>query len=229
MHGRKRRVSAHCPDTVPPVGVTGLDPTLERALDLLGVFVFALSGASLAVRRTFDLVGILALATATGLGGGMARDVLLGDVPPAALRNQAYLIAPLLATMLVLVGHRTVEARRRPVLVFDAGGLALFCVVGTAKALEHGLGVVSAVLLGVITAVGGGVLRDVLAREVPTVFRQDTALYAVPAALGSIAAAVAWSLGIFGPVSAVVIAATVLGLRLLAMRHGWRAPGARPS
>lgn len=211
------------------MGITGLDPTLERVLDLVGVFVFALSGASLAVRRGFDVVGILALATATGLGGGMTRDVLLGDVPPAALRDQAYLIAPLGATAVIIVGHRAIEAQRRPVLVFDAGGLALFCVVGTAKALEHELGVVSAVLLGVITAVGGGVLRDVLAREVPSVFRPDTALTAVPAALGSIAVAAVWSAGAFGPVAAVVIAAAVLAVRLLALRYGWRAPGARPA
>jgi uncharacterized membrane protein YeiH len=209
------------------VTVTGLDPTLERVLDLVGVFVFALSGASLAVRRRFDVVGIVALATITGLGGGMVRDVLLDDGPPAALRDQIYLVAALLAAVLVLVGHRLVEGLRRPVLVFDAGGLALFCVVGAAKALDHGLGVVAAVLLGVVTAVGGGVLRDVLAREVPSVFRPDSALYAVPATLGSIAVAAVWSRGAFGPAAAATIAGGVLVLRLLAMRFQWRAPTAR--
>lgn len=207
--------------------VTGLEPTLERVLDLLGVFVFALSGASLAVRRRFDIVGIVALATATGLGGGMVRDVLLADGPPAALRDQLYLVAPLLASALVVVGHRLVERLRRPVVVFDAGGLALFCVVGSAKALDHGLGVIAAILLGVITAVGGGVLRDVLAREVPSVFRSDNALYAVPATLGATAVAVLWSLDAFSAPAAGTTAAGVLALRLLAMRFGWRAPTAR--
>jgi uncharacterized membrane protein YeiH len=131
--------------------------------------------------------------------------------------------------VLVLVGHRAVEALRRPVLVFDAGGLALFCVVGAAKALDHGLGVLAAVLLGVVTAVGGGVLRDVLARDVPSVFRRDSALYAVPATLGSAAVALAWSRDAFGAAAAVAIATGVLVLRLLAMRFGWRAPVARGS
>lgn len=207
--------------------VTGLDPTLERALDLVGVFVFALSGASLAAQRRFDVVGIAALATATGLGGGLVRDVLLGDSPPAALRDQTYLVAPLVATVFVLVAHRVIEVLRRPVLVFDAAGLALFCVVGAAKALDHGLGLVAAVLLGVVTAVGGGVLRDVLAREVPSVFRADSGLYAVPATLGSIAVAAVWSQDAFGAVPAATIAMGVLVLRLVAMRFRWRAPTAR--
>src|SRR5688572_24378588 len=99
--------------------VTGLDSTLERALDLGGVFVFALSGASLAARKNFDVVGILVLAMATGLGGGILRDALLGDLPPVALRNQIYLAAPIVAALVILVGHQAVEKMGRPVLVFD--------------------------------------------------------------------------------------------------------------
>lgn len=206
--------------------VTGLDPSLERGLDLVGIFVFALSGALLAVRRQFDLVGIVALATVTGLGGGMLRDVLLGEAPPAALRDQGYLVTPLVAAAVVMVGHGLIERLERPVLVFDAAGLGLFCVVGTAMALDRGLGVVAAAFLGVITAVGGGVLRDVLAREVPSVFRSDSALYAVPATLGALAVAAVWARGHFGGVAAVAIAVGVLLLRLLAMHFHWRAPGA---
>jgi uncharacterized membrane protein YeiH len=204
----------------------GLDPTLERLLDLVGVFVFALSGALLAVRRRFDLVGIVALATVTGLGGGLLRDVLLGEAPPAALRDQRYLVVPVVAALVVAVGHRTIERVERPVLVFDAAGLGLFCVVGTAVALDRGLGVVASVLLGVITAVGGGVLRDVLAREVPSVFKADSALYAVPATLGALAVALVWSQDLFGAVTAALIATAVFGLRLLAMHFHWRAPAA---
>lgn len=207
--------------------VTGLDPTLALVLDLAGVLVFALSGASLAVRKHFDLVGILVLATATGLGGGILRDTLLGDVPPVALADQRYLAVPIVATVLVLVGHRAVERVERPVLVFDAAGLGLFAVVGSAKALDFGLGVLASMLLGVTTAVGGGVLRDVLAREVPTVFKADSALYAIPAALGAGATAAAWSQDALAAPQAVAIAVAVLALRLLAMRHDWRAPTAR--
>jgi uncharacterized membrane protein YeiH len=207
--------------------VTGLEPTLERVLDLGGVVVFALSGASLAVRKTFDIVGILVLATATGLGGGILRDTLLGDLPPTALRDQVYLGMPLIASVAVLAGHHVVEKLWRPVLVFDAAGLGLFSVVGSAKALDHGLGVLPSVLLGAMTAVGGGVIRDVLAREVPAVFIADNALYAIPAALGAGATAAVWSSGTLGAAEAVGIAAAVVLVRLLAMRHGWRAPTAR--
>jgi uncharacterized membrane protein YeiH len=207
--------------------VTGLDPTLELVLDLAGVLVFALSGASLAARKGFDLVGILVLAIVTGLGGGILRDTLLGAVPPVALGDQRYLLMPLLATALVLVGHRAVERAARPVLVFDAAGLGLFAVVGAAKALDNGLGILSSVLLGVTTAVGGGVVRDVLAREIPTVFRADSALYAIPAALGAGATAAVWSADALAAPQAIAIAGAVLVLRLLAMRQDWRAPTAR--
>lgn len=207
--------------------VTGLEPLLERWLDLAGVFVFALSGASLAARKGFDVVGLLVLATATGLGGGLVRDTLLGDVPPVALRDQLYLGAPLVAAGVVLIGHGLVERLARPVLVFDAAGLGLFSVVGAAKALDHELGVVSAVLLGVVTAVGGGVLRDVLARDVPVVFKPDSALYAIPATLGASATAALWSHDALTTPSAVGVAVAVLVLRLFAMYRGWSAPTAR--
>ncbi|WP_108664484.1 trimeric intracellular cation channel family protein [Euzebya rosea] len=205
----------------------GLDPMVERVLDLAGVLVFALSGAQLGAQKRFDTVGIAALATATALGGGMTRDVLLGDTPPAALRDQMFLIVPLVATAMVLVGHRAVERISRPVLVFDAMGLGLFCVVGTAKALDHGLGAVPAVLLGVITAVGGGVIRDTLARDVPWVFRPDSTLYAIPATLGAVAVVVLWPNDALNATSAAVVVAAVFGIRVLSARFGWKAPTAR--
>jgi len=209
------------------VTLTGLEPSLERALDLGGVFVFALSGASLAARKNFDVVGILVLATATGLGGGILRDTILGELPPVALRDQLYLAAPLIATIVVLVGHGAVDKLARPVLVFDAAGLGLFSVVGSAKALDHGLGVLPAVMLGVMTAVGGGVLRDVLARDVPSVFKPENALYAIPATVGAAATAAVWSRDALNAASAIAIALAVVLLRLLAMHHRWRAPTAR--
>jgi uncharacterized membrane protein YeiH len=209
------------------VTITGLEPTIERALDLAGVFAFALSGAELGAQKRFDIVGIAALATVTALGGGMVRDVLLGDGPAVALRDQTYLVVPLVATVIVLLAHRAVRRIHRPVLVFDAVGLAFFCVVGTAKALDHDLGAVAAVLLGVITAVGGGVLRDTLAREVPVVFRPDSALYAIPAAAGAITITALWPHDAVSAVSASITVATVCALRLLSLRIHWRAPTAR--
>lgn len=204
--------------------LTGLEPSLERVLDLAGVLVFALSGASLAARKRFDVVGVLVLATATGLGGGVVRDVLLGDLPPAALRDELYLAMPLIATAIVLVGHATVDRVRRPVLVFDAAGLGLFCVVGAAKAFEHDAGPLTSIFLGVTTAVGGGVIRDVLAREIPTVFRADSALYALPAGLGATATVLLAENDVLNVASAIAVVSVVVVLRLLALHFGWRAP-----
>ena len=207
--------------------ITGLDGTLERALDLAGIFVFAISGASLAVRKGFDAVGLVVLAAATALGGGIIRDVLIDDLPPAALREQEYLLVALVAALFVLVAHSLIERIARAVLVFDAAGLGFFCVVGAAKALDTGLRPASAVFLGTVTAVGGGVIRDVLARDVPAVFRPDTALTAIPAAVGAAATVAVWEADAYGPVPAVAIVVAVFGFRLLAMRFGWRAPVAR--
>jgi uncharacterized membrane protein YeiH len=209
------------------VTVTGIEPTVERVLDMAGVFVFALSGAQLGAQKRFDAVGIAALAMATALGGGMMRDVLLGDRPPVALRDQVYLVLPLVATAIVLVAHRALERLDRPVLAFDAGGLALFCVVGAAKALDAGLGALAAVLLGVMTAVGGGVIRDTLAGDVPSVFRPDRALYAIPAAVGASVIAALWPHDLVDGVTAGITVVSVLVLRLLSLHFGWRAPTAR--
>lgn len=204
-----------------------MDLPLERILDLGGTFVFALSGASLGARKGFDAVGILVLGLVTALGGGLVRDVLIADGPPSALRDQAYLAAPVMASAIVLVGHRVVERLHRPVQVFDAAGLGLFCVAGTTKALDAGLGATASVLLGTMTAVGGGVLRDVLAREVPMIFRADSQLYAIPAALGAAATVAAHEIDVEPAVAAVAIALAVFAVRLLAIRRGWRAPTAR--
>jgi uncharacterized membrane protein YeiH len=163
----------------------------------------------------------------TALGGGLLRDVLISDVPPSALRDQAYLAVPVVASAIVLVGHRVVERLHRPVQLFDAAGLGLFCVAGTTKALEAGLGATAAILLGTMTAVGGGVLRDVLAREVPMIFRADSQLYAIPAALGAAATVATDELDIEPAVAAAAIAIVVFAVRLLAIRRGWRAPTAR--
>ena len=199
----------------------------EQLLDLAGIFVFSVSGASLAVRKGFDAVGIVVLAIATSLGGGMIRDVLIGDIPPAAIEDQAYLLVALAAGVVVLVGHSIVERLARPVLVSDAAGLGLFSVVGAAKALDFGIAPVSAVLLGTITAVGGGIIRDVLARDVPVVFRPDTALLAIPAAAGAVATVAAWEADLYGWTAAALISLGVFVFRLLAMHLGWGAPVAR--
>ncbi|SOD97608.1 trimeric intracellular cation channel family protein [Blastococcus haudaquaticus] len=162
-----------------------------QTIDLIGVFAFGVSGALMAVRRDFDVVGIAILAVVTALGGGIVRDLVLGDTPPPAFTRWEYLVVALAAAAVTAVGHRVFTRLARPLLVFDAAGLGLFCVAGTEKALDHGLAPVAAACLGVTTAVGGGVLRDVIAREVPALVRADSELYALPAVAGALVVGIA--------------------------------------
>ncbi|MFI0779245.1 trimeric intracellular cation channel family protein [Streptomyces sp. NPDC021212] len=201
-------------------------PSVQHAFEIVGIFVFAISGALLAVRKNFDVFGMAVLAEATALGGGVFRDLVIGAVPPAAFVDLGYFFTPLVATVLVFFLHPQVERITRAVGVFDAAGLGLFCVEGTVKAHQHGLGLTSSVTLGMATAVGGGVLRDVLAHEVPSLLRWDRDLYAVPAIVGgSIAALLIHFDALTGATSALA-AVVAFVTRLLAMRYGWRAPRA---
>ena len=196
-------------------------------LELIGILAFATSGALLAIRLRFDVVGVLVLAETTALGGGVLRDLVIGTVPPAAFRDLLYLALPFLAACVTFFFHPQVERLATAVLVFDAGGLGLYAVAGTLKALDADLGVVQGAILGVITAVGGGVLRDVLARQTPELFKADAVLYAVPAAVGAIIVAVAYGTAGATPVIAVGAALLVVAFRLVALRRGWHAPSAR--
>jgi uncharacterized membrane protein YeiH len=191
-------------------------------LDLVGIFVFAVTGALVAVRKNLDLFAALVLAGVTGLGGGFIRDVLIGVTPPAALADWRYLIVPVVAGLVTFAFHPTVGRLERVVTLFDAFGLALFCVTGALKAVEVGLGPVPAALMGMVTAIGGGMIRDVLAGRVPVIF--EGALYATPALAGAAVAVVLDRTGL--PLEAVAAAgfATCLGWRLLALFRGWQAP-----
>jgi uncharacterized membrane protein YeiH len=194
-------------------------------LDLIGVFVFALAGATAAVRQRLDLFGVLVLSFATATAGGIARDLLIGAVPPAAFQDWRYFAAAALAGLVTFIWHDAIERLRNPVQVFDALGLGLFAVAGTQKALQYGLHPVMAALLGMLTGIGGGVTRDLLLTRVPVVFQSDS--YAL-AALGGALVVVAgdrfnW------PAMPTAIAGVVLcfGLRLLAMWFNWHMPRAR--
>ncbi|HET6561658.1 MAG TPA: trimeric intracellular cation channel family protein [Marmoricola sp.] len=192
------------------------------ALDLLGIFVFAISGALVAVRKEYDVFGVLVLAAATGLGGGFIRDVLIDATPPASLSDWRYLVVPVAAGLVTFSFHGPLTRQERVINVFDAFGLSLFCVTGAVKAVEHGLGPVPATLMGVLTGIGGGVLRDLLAGRPPIVFRGE--LYATPALLGGAVAVVGRELGLPIAVVAAVGALLCLVLRLLAMWRDWQAP-----
>lgn len=204
---------------------TGLDANVERLADLVGVFFFAVSGGLVAVRQGFELVGLVALCLVTALGGGVVRDVVLGATPPIALDDEMYLVVPLVAATIVFVANRPIESRlSTPVQLFDAAGLGLFAVTGAVKASAYGVNVVGAVVVGVITAVGGGIIRDVLANEPPHLFHPDSRLYAIPAALGATVIVLAWRDGWYSGALAVGVAVGVFVLRLAALRFEWRSP-----
>jgi uncharacterized membrane protein YeiH len=201
-------------------------PSVQHALDLAGIFVFAISGALLAVRKNFDVFGIAVLAEVTALGGGLLRDLIIGAVPPAAFTDLGYFLMPLVATGLVFFLHPQVERIQAGVNVFDAAGLGLFCVTGTTKAYEYGLGLTASAALGLATAVGGGVLRDVLANEVPSLLRWDRDLYAVPAIVGATMIVLCIRFDVLNAATSGLAVVTAFVLRLLAMRFHWRAPRA---
>ena len=200
--------------------------TLEQVLNLIGTFVFAISGALLAIRKNYDIVGMAVLAGITAIGGGVIRDLVIGAVPPVAFTDAIYFLLPLLATALTFFAHVQINRLNAAVLVFDAAGLAVFCISGTAKALNYGLGPLPAAALGILTAVGGGIMRDVLAHDEPSVLRAGSELYALPAFLGSAIVVVIPHLPIDSSLAAGLTTVLVFALRLLALRFGWRAPRA---
>src|SRR5689334_15790645 len=199
--------------------------TLLVGFDLGGTFVFALSGATAAVKHRLDLFGVLVLSFAAGNSGGIARDVMIGAVPPAAISDWRYIAVSMLAGLITFYWYRTINRLSSPVLVFDAAGLALFAVSGAGKALAFHAGPVAATLLGMLTGIGGGMARDILVREIPTVLR--TELYAVAALIGAAVVVIGRMLHV--PSSAAAAAGAVLcfGLRFIAMRRGWQLPVAR--
>lgn len=195
---------------------------VEQVLDLVGIFVFGITGALVGVRKKLDVFGIQVLALVTGLGGGFLRDVLIGATPPAALVDWRYLAVPVVAGLITFFLHPGIGRVERLVNVFDAAGLALFCVTGARKALDFGLSPLSAALLGTISGIGGGVIRDVLSGRVPVVLRSE--IYATPAFLGAGIVVVAYAAGYKASWVAVVGAIVCFVIRLLAIRRGWNAP-----
>ena len=206
----------------PPV-LRGFDPTLLLVLNLVGTFVFGLSGGMAGVRKQLDLFGAVVLAVVVGIAGGTIRDLLIG-IPPATFRDWRYLAVAGGAGLLTSLAHPAIDRLQRPIDALDAAGLALFCVTGAATALAHRLGVVDAVILGAITGIGGGMLRDVLEGEIPTVLRGG--LYAIPALLGAAIVVVAYNAGDHTIVFPLVGAAACFLLRMAGLRYGIGLPRA---
>ncbi|MHC2992642.1 membrane protein [Pontibacter sp. HJ8] len=197
--------------------------SLYYFLDLAGTFAFALSGATAARKRNLDLFGICALAFTVACGGGIIRDLCIGAIPPAGLTNWPYLVVALIAAGLTVHFYSVVQLLTRPVLVFDAVGLSLFAVTGAEKALHYGHNGEVAVLLGITTAVGGGVIRDVLLNRVPVILEKE--IYASAALIGALIVVLG---NYFKWISAdwvAIIALTIcFTLRILALHYRWNLP-----
>jgi uncharacterized membrane protein YeiH len=209
------------PQLIPPISIS----TVTLVLDLLGTFVFAISGAVSGVKHRLDLFGVLVLSFAAANVGGIARDLLIGAVPPPGIADWRYIATALAAGLLTFYAGALIARAWNSVLLFDAMGLGLFAVTGASKALAFHLPPVTAVLLGMLTGVGGGVARDLLVSEVPAVLQAD--LYAVAALAGACIVVVGRAHGFGIDVVNIVAAAFCITLRLVAMRRHWQLPVAR--
>lgn len=191
-------------------------------LDLIGTFVFAISGAVAAKQRNLDLFGVVVMAFVVACGGGIVRDVCIGAVPPAGLSNWRYLVAAMVAALMTIVAYPQVRRMRHPVLFFDAIGLGLFAVSGAQKALAYGHNAEVAILLGVTTAVGGGTLRDVLLARVPVILQRE--IYASAALLGAAILVACEEFGLSQPWTPWAATFVCVGLRLFSIRFHWHLP-----
>ena len=195
------------------------------ALDLFGTLVFAVTGAFRAVKYELDILGVLVLSVFTGVGGGILRDVILGAYPPAVFTNETYLLVCLGGGLLVFFTAPYIARWWNLVKVFDALGLGVFAALGALKGYDHGLGPIGVVMMGTMTAVGGGVIRDILVSEIPAVLSSD--FYATAAALGALALWGCKARGWGNEISLMVCATLTRGLRLLAMKFQFGLPRVR--
>jgi uncharacterized membrane protein YeiH len=196
-------------------------------LELLGTFAFALNGALTAAQvARLDIVGVLTLGIITAVGGGIIRDLLIGAIPPEAFTTWLFLtIAAIGALVVFFLGARLARFKSA-ITVMDAAGLSLFCVTGATKALSFGLGPAQAALLGMIAAVGGGTLRDMLIGRLPPIL--STGLYAIPALVGAIVAVLAVRMGFYNLPAAAVAVGSCFLIRMLGVRYNLNAPAMRP-
>lgn len=193
------------------------------ALDLTGTFAFALNGALTAIRMAkLDVVGVVTLGMVTALGGGIIRDIFIDSLPPATFSDWRYLAVAATGSLVAFAFGRRLQLVARPILVLDAAGLSLFAVTGASKALDFGVGAVQAVILGAVTGVGGGTLRDALIDRVPVVLRSE--LYAIPALVGATVVVVTDRAGVYGVPAALGAAVLCFGIRMLGLRLGIDAP-----
>lgn len=193
-----------------------------NALDLVGTCVFALSGAALAVRAGMDLFGVLVLAIVTAVSGGILRDLLIGVVPPVSISDWRPVALAVGAGLACFLRPSLLDRFSHPVQAFDAAGLGVFAATGAATALDHGLNPPMAAVLGMVSAIGGGMVRDVLMARVPVVLVAE--IYAVAALLGAATVIVARLVSLPAPAGIIGGAALCFFLRMMAIYRGWRLP-----
>jgi uncharacterized membrane protein YeiH len=196
--------------------------TLMDVLDWVGTLMFAFSGALLGMQKRFDLFGVLFLSFVVAVVGGMMRDVLIGAVPPVAITDTHYFLISIVGGLITFWWYPGVATLQRQILLFDAVGLALFAVIGAQKAIDYGINPLMAAILGMITGIGGGMTRDVLAGDVPFVLRGD--LYAVAALAAGATVSLGHMLGVAPSAPMLLGAGLCVFLRLMAIYRGWRAP-----
>lgn len=199
--------------------------TLMAVLDWVGTLAFALSGALVGVHKRFDLFGVLFLSFVVAVVGGMVRDVLIGAIPPVAITDIHYFLISIIGGLITFWWYPRVATLKQQIVLFDAVGLALFAVTGTQKAIDYGINPLMAAILGMITGIGGGMTRDVLAGDVPFVLHGD--LYAIAALAAGATVSLGHVLGVTPSAPMLAGAAICVFLRLMAIYRGWRAPAAR--
>ncbi|WP_141774814.1 TRIC cation channel family protein [Phycicoccus sp. SLBN-51] len=196
---------------------------LLLGLDLAGTFAFALNGALTAVKvAKLDVVGVLTLGMVTALGGGIIRDILIDSLPPATFSDWRYLLVAAVGSLVAFAFSRSLSRLNAPILLLDAAGLSLFAVTGASKAMDFGVGAAQAAILGTITGVGGGTLRDMLIARVPVILRSE--LYAIPALVAATVVVVTERAGVYGTVAAIAAAALCFTIRVVGLRYRLNAP-----
>jgi uncharacterized membrane protein YeiH len=199
--------------------------TFLYLLDLLGTAAFAASGALAGVRRGMDIFGVLMLGLVTATGGGTLRDLLLGDTPPFIFKNETYLYISIAVSLAVFILHRHLDFLEHPLQFFDAIGLGTFVVIGTGKALTFHFGIVGAVMMGVMTATAGGMIRDILSNKVPMVLQKE--VYASACMAGGFLLVLMHRAQLPDSLSVLAAAIVVIAVRLLAIRYKWSLPKAQ--
>lgn len=198
--------------------------TLLYSLDLLGTAAFAASGALAGIRRSMDLFGVLVLGMVTATGGGTLRDLLLGDTPPFIFKDETYFYLSIIVSLAVFLFHRQMDSLQHLLLYLDALGLGTFVVIGTGKAFEYHLGFVGSVMMGVITATAGGMMRDILSSQVPLVLQKE--IYASACLLGGALLYILHLTPLPTKVALIFSASAVTALRICAIHFNWSLPKA---